>query len=80
MIALFGEEGRVARPVAEQTYDYYVVQNPRMVDASDLRLEPVQTVARLLRELEELPPLPPESQWVDRSYVERARQLAATRG
>ena len=79
MIAVFMEEGRSPRPVAEQMYDYFMVQNPRMVDASDLRLGPVQTVAKLLQELEDLPALPPESQWVDRSYVERARQLAATR-
>jgi hypothetical protein len=70
------EEARSPREVAEQIYDYYVVQHPGAVDSTDVREGPVGSVIRILRELEDLPPLPPESAWIDRTYAQAARAAA----
>ena len=62
--------------VAERVYDFYVAKNPHLVGVEDLQVEPVQTVAQILREWENLPDLPPDNVWRDGSYIQRARQLA----
>ena len=79
LIALLMEEARSPREVAEQIYDYYVVQHPGAIDSTDVRDGPVRNVIRIMRELEDLPALPSESQWIDRTYAQRARDLAARR-
>jgi ABC-type nitrate/sulfonate/bicarbonate transport system substrate-binding protein len=76
LIQIWMDETQSPRPIAEQMYEYYIVQHPGLVDTSDARPGPVQAVVKIQQELEDLPALPAESQWVDRSYVERARQLA----
>lgn len=77
VIQIVMDETRSPREVAEQCYDYYVVRYPNALDFTDLKEAPVQNVVRLMRELEdEAPNLPPESQWVDRSYAHKATELA----
>jgi NitT/TauT family transport system substrate-binding protein len=78
LIDLLMEEARSPREVAEQIYDYYVVQNPGAIDSTDVREGPVGNVIRIMRELEDLPALPPQSEWVDRTYALRAREIAAS--
>lgn len=75
MIALLEEQSHSPREVAEQIYDYYVRQYPGAIDSTDIRDGPVGNVIRIMRELEDLPPLPPESAWIDRTYAQRAREL-----
>jgi ABC-type nitrate/sulfonate/bicarbonate transport system substrate-binding protein len=77
LLTIWMEETQTTRPVAEQMYTYYMQQHPKLVDSSDVRPEPTQAVIKLQQELEDLPALPPESQWIDRTITERARQLAA---
>lgn len=77
LIEIWMQETQSPRAVAEQMYEYYIVQHPQLVDASDVRPGPIQAVIKIQQELEDLPPLPPESQWIDHSFVERARQVAA---
>jgi hypothetical protein len=79
LIDLLMEEARSPRELAEQIYEYYVVQNPGAIDSTDVREGPVGNVIRIMRELEDLPALPPESEWVDRGYAQRARALVAAR-
>jgi ABC-type nitrate/sulfonate/bicarbonate transport system substrate-binding protein len=79
LLALWMEQTRVERPIAEQMYDYYVVRHPTLIDTSDVRPAPVGAVVQIMRDLEDLPPLPPETQWIDRGPAERARQVAAGR-
>jgi hypothetical protein len=55
------------------------VQHPKLVDSSDVRTEPRAAVVKIQQELEDLPALPPESQWIDRTITERARQVASAR-
>jgi ABC-type nitrate/sulfonate/bicarbonate transport system substrate-binding protein len=74
MLEIWMQETQSPRNVAEKMYEYYMVQRPAIVDSSDIRPGPIQSVAKILQELEDLPALPPESQWIDRAYVERARQ------
>ncbi|HZS01177.1 MAG TPA: ABC transporter substrate-binding protein [Chloroflexota bacterium] len=76
LLNIWMEETQSPRAVAEQMYDYYIVQHPKLVDSSGLLAEPIGAVIKLQQELEDLPALPPESQWVDRSITERARQVA----
>jgi ABC-type nitrate/sulfonate/bicarbonate transport system substrate-binding protein len=76
LLNIWIEETQSPRPVAEQMYEYYIVQHPKLVDSSGLLAEPIGAVIKLQQELEDLPPLPPESQWVDRTITERARQFA----
>ena len=73
------EEVRSPREVAEQIYDYYVVQNPGAIDSTDVREGPVGNVIRIMRELEDLPALPPQSEWVDRGYALRAGEIVGGR-
>jgi ABC-type nitrate/sulfonate/bicarbonate transport system substrate-binding protein len=79
LIDLLMEEARSPREVAEQIYDYYVVQYPGAIDSTDVREGPVGNVIRIMRELEDLPALPPQSEWVDRGYALRAREIVAGR-
>ncbi len=60
LIDLVADQAHSPREVAEQIYDYYVVQNPGAIDSTDVRDAPVGNVIRILRDLEDLPPLPPE--------------------
>jgi ABC-type nitrate/sulfonate/bicarbonate transport system substrate-binding protein len=77
LIDIWMKETQSPRPVAEQMYEYYIVQHPKLVDSSNLLPEPIGAVIKIQQELEDLPALPPESQWVDRTLTERARQLAS---
>jgi ABC-type nitrate/sulfonate/bicarbonate transport system substrate-binding protein len=79
LIKIWMDETQSPRPVAEQMYEYYMVQHPKLVDSSDIRPEPRAAVVKIQQELEDLPALPPESQWIDRTITERARQVASTR-
>jgi ABC-type nitrate/sulfonate/bicarbonate transport system substrate-binding protein len=79
MVEILAQETQSPRPVAEQIYEYYMVQRPKAVDSSGLLAEPIQAVVKIQQELEDLPALPPESQWMDRTVTERARSLASTR-
>src|SRR5579884_563168 len=67
---------RTTPTIAERIYEFYMVRHPGLVDVSDLREGPVQAVISILRDMEGLGPLPPEDQWLDRSFIQRARQLA----
>jgi ABC-type nitrate/sulfonate/bicarbonate transport system substrate-binding protein len=77
LLQLWMEQTRSTRAIAEQMYDYYVVQHPGLIDTSDVQAVPVQAVVRIMRELEDLPALPPETEWIDRGPAARARQVAA---
>jgi NitT/TauT family transport system substrate-binding protein len=80
VIELLMRETRSSREIAEQCYEYYFVRYPHALDFTDLKDAPVQNVIRLMRELEDEPPnLPPESQWIDRSFARRAAELARGR-
>jgi ABC-type nitrate/sulfonate/bicarbonate transport system substrate-binding protein len=79
LIQIWMDETQSPRPVAEQMYEYYMVQHPKLVDSSDVRTEPRAAVVKIQQELEDLPALPPESQWIDRTITERARQVASAR-
>lgn len=72
LVDLVMEQARSPREIAEQIYDYYVVQNPGAIDSTDVREGPIGSVVRILRELQDLPPLPPEGTWIDRTYAQRA--------
>ena len=77
MVDLVTEESHSPREIAEQIYDYYVVQNPDAIDSTDVRQGPVGSVVRILNELQDLPPLPPETTWIDRTAAQRAREAVA---
>jgi ABC-type nitrate/sulfonate/bicarbonate transport system substrate-binding protein len=77
MVDLVTEESHSPREIAEQIYDYYVVQNPDAVDSTDLRQGPIDSVVRILRELQDLPPLPPETTWIDPAAARQAREAVA---
>jgi ABC-type nitrate/sulfonate/bicarbonate transport system substrate-binding protein len=77
LVDLIMDEAHSPREVAEQIYDYYVVQNPGAIDSTDVREGPVGNVIRILRELQDLPLLPPEASWIDRTYAQRARDAVA---
>jgi ABC-type nitrate/sulfonate/bicarbonate transport system substrate-binding protein len=62
--------------IAERVYNFYAVQNPNIVGVDNLIDEPTRAVVNILTEWENLPPLPPESQWRDPSFIQRARQRA----
>ncbi len=68
---------RTTPAIAERIHEFYMVKNPHVVGVGDLREEPVQAVVSILREWEGLGALPPEAEWKDGSFVQRARQLAA---
>jgi ABC-type nitrate/sulfonate/bicarbonate transport system substrate-binding protein len=74
MVDLVMDEARSPSEIAEQIYDYYVVQNPGAVDSSDVREGPIGSVVRILHDLQDLPPLPPENTWIDRTYARRANE------
>jgi ABC-type nitrate/sulfonate/bicarbonate transport system substrate-binding protein len=76
LLALWMERTQSPRNVVELMYDDYIVKRPAQVDFSDVREAPLRMVVQAMRELEDLPPMPPEAQWVDRGYAERARGLA----
>jgi ABC-type nitrate/sulfonate/bicarbonate transport system substrate-binding protein len=82
LVDLVMDEAHSPQEIAQQIYDYYVVQNPGAIDSTDVRDGPIGSVVRILRELQDLPPLPPESAWIDRTYARQARaavgQPAAT--
>jgi ABC-type nitrate/sulfonate/bicarbonate transport system substrate-binding protein len=77
LVELVADQSHSPPEVAEQVYDYYVVQHPGAIDSTDVRDGPVHNVIRILSELEDLPPLPPESGWIDRSYTQRVRDAIA---
>jgi ABC-type nitrate/sulfonate/bicarbonate transport system substrate-binding protein len=77
LLQIWMDETHSERKTVEVMYDDYVVKHPEQVDFSDVREAPLRAVEQVMRDLEDLPPLPPDSQWIDRSYTERARQLAA---
>jgi hypothetical protein len=68
---------RTTAAIAERVWDFYTVQNKTIVGVADLRAEPVAAVVSILRDMEGLGALPPDAEWRDGSYVQRARALAA---
>jgi ABC-type nitrate/sulfonate/bicarbonate transport system substrate-binding protein len=77
LLQVWMDETKSERRTAEVMYEDYVVKHPEQVDFSDVREAPLRAVEQIMRELEDLPALPPDSQWIDRSNTQRARQLAA---
>jgi ABC-type nitrate/sulfonate/bicarbonate transport system substrate-binding protein len=76
-IDLIVRQTRTTPAVAERVHDFYIVQNPNIVGVDGLRQVPTQTVVSILQEWEGLPALPPESEWRNDTYIQRARQVAA---
>jgi ABC-type nitrate/sulfonate/bicarbonate transport system substrate-binding protein len=76
-VDLIVRNARTTPEVAEKVYDFYIVQHPNIIAVDDLKTTPTQAVANILQEWEGLPPLPPDADWRNGSYIQRARQLAA---
>jgi ABC-type nitrate/sulfonate/bicarbonate transport system substrate-binding protein len=68
---------RTTPEIAERIHQFYTVEKPDIVAVGDLKERPIQAVVDILREWEDLGPLPPDAAWKDGSYVQQARQLAA---
>lgn len=76
-IDLVVSRARTTPPIAERVWEYYTVENKASMGLDDLRREPTDAVISILREWEGLGALPPESEWRDASFVQRARALVA---
>jgi ABC-type nitrate/sulfonate/bicarbonate transport system substrate-binding protein len=76
-VDLIVRNARTTPEVAEKVHDFYIVQHPTIIAVDDLKSAPTQAVVNILREWEGLEALPPDADWRNASYVERARQLAA---
>jgi ABC-type nitrate/sulfonate/bicarbonate transport system substrate-binding protein len=76
-VELVVNRARTTPAIAERVWDFYTVQNKTIVGVADLRPEPVAAVVSILRDMEGLGALPPDAEWRDGSFVERARALAA---
>lgn len=76
-VELLVRNARAEPAIAERVYDFYIKERPGIVGVDDLKDAPTQSVISILRDMEDLPPLPPDAQWKDASYIQRARQLAA---
>ncbi len=77
VIDVIVRQTRTTPAIAERVYDFYIVQHPDIMGVDGLREAPTQAVVNILQEWEGLGTMPPESEWRNGSYVERARQLAA---
>jgi ABC-type nitrate/sulfonate/bicarbonate transport system substrate-binding protein len=75
-VDLIVSRARTTPAIAERVWDFYTVQNKAIVGVADLRSEPTDAVVNILREMEGLGALPPDAEWRDGSFVQRARQLA----
>jgi ABC-type nitrate/sulfonate/bicarbonate transport system substrate-binding protein len=76
-VDLIVNRARTTPVIAERIWDFYTVQNKTIVGVDDLRREPADAVVSILREMEGLGALPPDAEWRDGSFVQRARQVAA---
>ncbi|HEY7060256.1 MAG TPA: ABC transporter substrate-binding protein [Chloroflexota bacterium] len=79
LLQVWMDETHSERRTVEVMYEDYVEKHPEQVDFADVQEAPLRAVEQVMHDLDDLPPLPPDSQWIDRGYTERARQLAAGR-